>query len=380
VWACMPGSFSLGRLGRVDAALEAAIRGRAVQQELQAPMDWYPWMHFFYASEALAHAGRLQESAELATAQYHAAVEDHSIEAQAIFCWQLSKAVADRGNVDEAARRASTAILLYRQLDRPQFVEFCLIYLALAHAIGGRPQQAAEALRRHDHLGVERGWFMGVDLQLARGWTEVASGNHAAATETFRDAAAVGEKIGDLVGAAAALHALARIGHAKLARVPLREITNVVEGELIPARAAHAEALVSGDGAALDAASAGFDRLGADLLAAEAAMDAAVAWRTAGDRRAAAAAERRAQSLAARCEGANTPALRGAEIRVRLTGAEWEATQLAVQGLSNRQIAEQLFLSVRTVENRLQQVYSKLGINGRAELAGALDSVRGSHD
>jgi DNA-binding CsgD family transcriptional regulator len=38
----------------------------------------------------------------------------------------------------------------------------------------------------------------------------------------------------------------------------------------------------------------------------------------------------------------------------------------------NREIAERLVLSVRTVENHLYRVYAKLGINGREELTGFL--------
>ena len=45
---------------------------------------------------------------------------------------------------------------------------------------------------------------------------------------------------------------------------------------------------------------------------------------------------------------------------------------LAAAGRTNKEIAEQLFLSPRTVENRLQRVYEKLGISGRTELDEAL--------
>jgi len=55
-----------------------------------------------------------------------------------------------------------------------------------------------------------------------------------------------------------------------------------------------------------------------------------------------------------------------------LTRREREVADLAATGRSSRQIADELFLSPRTVDNHLQRVYDKLGISGRAELADAL--------
>jgi len=42
---------------------------------------------------------------------------------------------------------------------------------------------------------------------------------------------------------------------------------------------------------------------------------------------------------------------------------------LAARGSSSKQIAAQLVILVRTVDNALHEVYSKLGINRRADLA-----------
>jgi DNA-binding CsgD family transcriptional regulator len=88
--------------------------------------------------------------------------------------------------------------------------------------------------------------------------------------------------------------------------------------------------------------------------------------------RGSAAAERRAGKLAERCEGPATPALQAVRARARLTPSERETAVLAAGGRTNREIAELLFLSPRTVENRLQRVYEKLGISGRTELDEAL--------
>jgi DNA-binding NarL/FixJ family response regulator len=45
---------------------------------------------------------------------------------------------------------------------------------------------------------------------------------------------------------------------------------------------------------------------------------------------------------------------------------------LAAQGASNRQIAQALFVTTKTVEVHLTSVYRKLDIGSRVQLAGAL--------
>ena len=48
---------------------------------------------------------------------------------------------------------------------------------------------------------------------------------------------------------------------------------------------------------------------------------------------------------------------------------------LAASGLSSRQIAERLVVSVRTVDNHLQRAYRKLGVARRQDLAQVLGGV-----
>ncbi len=55
-----------------------------------------------------------------------------------------------------------------------------------------------------------------------------------------------------------------------------------------------------------------------------------------------------------------------------LTAQERRIAQLAREGLSNPEIGARLFLSLRTVEWHLRNVFTKLGIRSRTELAGAL--------
>jgi len=64
-------------------------------------------------------------------------------------------------------------------------------------------------------------------------------------------------------------------------------------------------------------------------------------------------------------------AIRG---RDALTPSELRVAQLAAGGQTNRQIAQALFVTQRTVETHLTSTYGKLGITSRPELPAALAS------
>lgn len=105
-----------------------------------------------------------------------------------------------------------------------------------------------------------------------------------------------------------------------------------------------------------------------------------------GDRVEAREPLRQALELAARTEAALLARLAHEELeasgarprRERLEGvealtpAERRVAQLAAEGLTNRQIAETLWVTLKTVEVHLGRSYSKLGISSRRDLAGAL--------
>jgi DNA-binding CsgD family transcriptional regulator len=61
--------------------------------------------------------------------------------------------------------------------------------------------------------------------------------------------------------------------------------------------------------------------------------------------------------------------IRGARGHAELTPQEEAVTSLVAQGLSNREVAAELYVSPKTVQYHLTRIYAKLGVRSRSELA-----------
>jgi len=59
-----------------------------------------------------------------------------------------------------------------------------------------------------------------------------------------------------------------------------------------------------------------------------------------------------------------------------LSRREQEVADLVRAGLTNRQIAADLFLSEKTVESHLSHIFTKLGVGSRAAVASAMERGR----
>ncbi|MCC5950941.1 MAG: AAA family ATPase [Acidimicrobiia bacterium] len=57
-----------------------------------------------------------------------------------------------------------------------------------------------------------------------------------------------------------------------------------------------------------------------------------------------------------------------------LTDTEWSVARLAAEGLTNRDVAERLHMSPRTVESHLTHIFRKVGVTSRVELAVAVST------
>lgn len=152
----------------------------------------------------------------------------------------------------------------------------------------------------------------------------------------------------------------------------LTELTETVEGALPPLLARHGRAVVARSGDDLLTVAASFEELELTLFAAEATAMAVARLREAKSPRAHEATVR-LSALLERCEDVRTPALTAEQ--PALTDRERQIARLAAGGIPSRNIAEQLYISTRTVENHLQRVYTKLGVTGRGELWPALRAL-----
>jgi DNA-binding NarL/FixJ family response regulator len=157
---------------------------------------------------------------------------------------------------------------------------------------------------------------------------------------------------------AAALRALARLSDPDERLDHLRESVALLESS--PARLDHAKS-VAELGVAL--------RLSGERR--EAREPLRLALEVATDRGAHALAHPAGGLLVAGGGRPRRPALKGVDA---LTPAEQRVARMAADGMTNREIAQTLFVTVRTVELHLTHAYQKLGISSRAKLGPALGS------
>jgi DNA-binding CsgD family transcriptional regulator len=137
-----------------------------------------------------------------------------------------------------------------------------------------------------------------------------------------------------------------------------------------------AAALDARDGAiALDQVAAALAGTGQLIYAAEAAAEAHHRHAKAGRRVRAQASLGHATELVRECGRARTHLLDLTGTENSLTARELHVARLAATGQSGPSIAAKLGLSVRTVNNHLGRVYSKLGVTGRSELAEMIASL-----
>ncbi|HME15065.1 MAG TPA: LuxR C-terminal-related transcriptional regulator, partial [Mycobacterium sp.] len=237
---------------------------------------------------------------------------------------------------------------------------------AQAEGARGGGAAAAAALRRSEEAyGPQVAVFL-PELELARAWERACAGQTSAAQTHAVRAAQIARQSGMYAVEMRALHTAVRLDDRSQTE-RLAELAETLNTPMAEAIAEHARGLADQDGDVLDAAADRFADMGAMALAADAAAQAAREHARTRQRGKKTKSSTRAHGLA-RQGGLRTPAVDAAGSPLPITAREREIANLVVAGLSNRQIADRLVVSVRTVEGHVYRIFAKLGIDDRAQL------------
>lgn len=245
------------------------------------------------------------------------------------------------------------------------------VWLALVLAMAGDHHAARQQLRTAPDLTADGFVLWEPHRGLAEAWVEAADGSLRAARQLARDAGARLREYGRPARELLCLQTATQFGDTTTAP-RLVELAAEMQAPRAGAAAAHAQALAAGDGKALLRASAAYERFGDRLAAADAAAQAVTAFRETGARGSALSAAAVTTRLAQRC-GCATPAVRAVTMTTALTPRQTEIVSLVAAGLSNREIAERLVMSVRSVEGHLLRASRRTGMSSRDELVALLE-------
>ncbi|MEQ1787371.1 MAG: helix-turn-helix transcriptional regulator, partial [Acidimicrobiales bacterium] len=371
----LPSCAVCGRLGEVKAELSTAFELiGAVQEELTIYQSGGVIVSSFLVN---LFDGGYTTSDELFRGLHAAALTRPGDPFMGSWSFLLGRSALAQGRLGEAERylRESTAFL--RDRDPGGMLTWSLASLAQVLGMTGDGAGATDAVVDIDATRMHSVCHVDVEIELARAWAAAARGELSKARTMAED---IGHRLvaeGAHATGALALHGALRLGvEPERVAGALRVAADASDGAVLDAMAAHAEAAAVADVDGLLGAADAFERAGCLLCAAECAAAAGQAAEAAGLRSQARAAMTRAAGLRAACGGAVTPLLAPLSERPGvdlLTRREHEVALMAARGMSKREIAEALFLSVRTVGNHINHIYGKLAVQSRDELRAAVD-------
>jgi DNA-binding NarL/FixJ family response regulator len=360
----------LGDLGLIDEIESAATRGYDLAEQ-SAEVSHGRFALAAYQANAYRLAG-CSKASDATVARIRNDTLDVPYE-QSFHLFLAGMSAMSRGALAAASRLLQESLAYVGTGEGGRMIKTLgRSWLATVLGMAGRTADARReftAIQGWDHDPDARMW--GPERSIAQAWVCAAEGAVSQAISIARDAAANEVLLDRPAREVCLLQAATQFGdHTTAAR--LAELADMVQGPRAPAAAAHAAALAAGNGDALVEASRMYEAFGDRLAAADAAAQAVVAYQSLGRQGAALIASATARRLADECEGAQTPALRAATVPVAVTARQREIISLAARGLSNKEIAERLSMSVRSVQGHLFRASQRVGVNSRAELIAIL--------
>jgi DNA-binding NarL/FixJ family response regulator len=312
--------------------------------------------------------GRLEEARDMLDNAVEAARLSGNVQALAGNLVQRSLTAVAAGDLKLALSTARENVELTHDLDQSLV---CAAGVAIATALveTGAPRRALDALVQSsggDKLPLIPGVWRARSLELlTRCWLALGRRDEAERTAARAESAAaalklrVAQSMADRAGAAVALQA----GNADTAAHRALASASLADQVGMPVEAAVSRTLA---GRAL--AQAGQpDRAVAEL------QDAAATLHTCGALRYRAAAERELRRLGQHIHRRTQPGKPDRSGVESLTSRELQIARLIVDRKTNPEIAELLFLSPKTVETHIRNMFRKLDVSSRVELARAIE-------
>jgi DNA-binding CsgD family transcriptional regulator len=385
----------------IHTAVEQVIQGepaRAAADEVEAALAaGLPQSAVTNAGFLAVHLLRLAERYELALRLLDLSLEGARREGhtarQGLIHGQRAAIALARGSLQDAQIEAETGLRLVKE-QHFAFVQLLAVAIVV-HIERGELDAAGELAQTGKALPIGEDRLYIDQYLVARGRLRIARGQ---VREGVSDLLWCGERLetGGVRGPSEwkvhAVPALAAVGEHERAKALARDQLTLARRAGVPGvlgMSLRAAARVSGEDEALallKEAIAILEPSSARLELAHALADFGAALSRAGRRREGRDAERQAIELADRCgaialaEAARTElqAGPGRRARVELTGpnaltaAESRVCRQAAEGHTNREIAQALFVTEKTVERHLSSAYHKLGIRSRFQLAAAI--------
>ncbi|QKT06043.1 AAA family ATPase [Gordonia sp. X0973] len=370
IFCAMGRTISLGAMGHYTRLDE--FRRRAHEDAAISVPGSIRYTLMTLELQAHAIAGDLTTATEIADT-YSTEADDLPGFARTLTTYMRGYAAYFRGEVTEATDciRGVVARLADDPRATPGWEYACRNRLAALYAMAGNTERAAEHhawIADHPHPAIA---YVDTELLVSRGWAAAAAGQVSQAIACAGAAAELARDRGESGNEVLALQHATQWGDASTA-VRLAELAHLTDGPRPPLAARHARALADRDADGLWECSHDWTAMGDSVAAVDAAAQAAVLFRAA-DRRGQAQLAGDAAARTAADRGFSTPALRAMTAPAELTRREAEIVAQVAQGLSNREIADRLGLSSRTVEGHIYRAMTKTDCSNRSELAALID-------